>query len=121
MPKIQREGECNKMKRRVVSVLVTMALALGLSLMTAIPVQAATYTVSSNQNWSAFTTTPTSADTVIVRNQATLTIDVSNAVVGTLQLGSNQNPNSHGTLAFNSNSGLTVVNNIIIGRMVALY
>ena len=42
--------------------------------------KATTFTVSSNQLWSAFSTTPTSADNIKVKGNATLTVDVANAV-----------------------------------------
>ena len=50
---------------------------------------------------------PAAGDTVIVREGATLTVDVDNAVVGTLELGSPA-VNENGALAFNAGSILYV-------------
>jgi hypothetical protein len=77
------------------------------------------FTVISNTNWSALSPTPTSTSTIEVKNGATLTVDVSNAVCATMQLGRKPNPNGgSGTLAFNSGSQLSVLGpgrNVIFG------
>ncbi|MFA6471680.1 MAG: hypothetical protein WCU00_06525, partial [Candidatus Latescibacterota bacterium] len=84
---------------------------LFLTLITA-QVYAATITVTTNTNWSALTGgtgsggLPGSADIVIVQSAATLTVDLTNAVCGTLTLGVKNKGN--GTLAFSA-GGTSVV------------
>ena len=68
----------------------------------------ATVTITANTNWSAITTgtgggQPTSADAVIVKNGATLTVDVSTGVCASIQLGVNA-VGSNGAAKWASNS-----------------
>jgi len=83
---------------------------------------AATYTVISSANWSAFPTTPTTSDNIVVRNGATLTVDVSDAVCASIQLGRDGMGAGFagtGTLVFNASSQLTVSGTVTIGAPTA--
>ena len=96
--------------------LVLPGACLALFLAMAATGSAATITVSATMNWSALTGgsqlggQPTPSDTVIVNNNAILTVDVANATCGNLQLGDSTNPSGNGTLVFNSGSSLLVDN-----------
>jgi hypothetical protein len=81
----------------------------GLLLLASSPASALLFTVTANTNWSALSPTPTAADTVMVKNGRTLTVDVTNAVIGAMTLGG-PNPNQgNGTLNFSANtSQLTI-------------
>jgi hypothetical protein len=78
------------------------------------------YVVTSNMNWSALSPTPTSSSTIEVKAGATLTVDVSDAVCGSIKVGRSVAPNSgNGTLKFNSGSSLIVSNtgvNVTLGE-----
>lgn len=74
--------------------------------------KAATYTVTGVQNWSAFGTTPTAADNIIVRGGGNLTVDVANAVCNNMTIGVVFS--GTGTLTFNAGSQLTSSGNFII-------
>jgi hypothetical protein len=98
---------------------VMLATTVMTTLVVSHPVLAATIPVTSNTNWSALTVT--SADTVEVRNGATLTVDVTNAVCGALQLGGTSGTGA-GTLTFSgTNPSLTVTSlggfsgNVVLG------
>ena len=67
-----------------------------------------TITITSSKNWSAISPLPTSSDAIVVKNDATLTVDVSNALCASLQLGSGSPSSGAGTLSFNNASQLTV-------------
>ena len=77
---------------------------------------AATITITTNTNWSLAGIT--SVDDVIVRNGATLTVNVTNATCATLQLGRVAGVSAQaGTLTFaaTGNPSLTVVGAVIVG------
>jgi len=75
-----------------------------------------TITITTNTNWSAISPAPTTSDDVIVRDGATLTVDVTNAVSSTVTLGSTQLGGTDGTLAWSSTSdNLTVSYDCKIG------
>ncbi len=84
---------------------------------------AATITLTAaNTNWSSITGgsgpngLPSNSDTIIVKNGRTLTVNVSNAVASSIQLGSNTAPNAGtGTLAFNAGSALEVSGAVTLG------
>src|SRR5260221_6131572 len=63
-------------------------------------------TINSNINWSAISPTPTSNSAIIISNNAIVTVDVSNAVCLSIQIGltSGSSNSNTGTLTF---SGLT--------------
>jgi hypothetical protein len=75
---------------------VTITLTIVMLLLMATPIQPAyalTCLITANTNWSALTCgtgggTPTAADTVQISNGATLTVDVTNAVAGNIQIDS---------------------------------
>ncbi len=70
---------------------------------------AATINVTLNTNWT--TIAPISADTVITKNGATITVDVANGECASINIGSDVGvvgQRGIGTLAFNSNSQVTV-------------
>ena len=81
---------------------------------------AATFNITSNTNWSAISGGPPgTADIVTVKNGATLTIDVSSAVCGELNLGSGNPSGGDGTVSFNSGSILTIITStatVFIGK-----
>lgn len=107
------------MKRKIFSVLLALVLALSFSLMTATPARAATFTITTNTNWSAIPSgPPLSTDTVTVKNGATLTVDVTNAVAATLNLGiSGGASNGNGTLSFSAGTSvLSVGTSLVIGN-----
>jgi hypothetical protein len=94
---------------------ISLTFVLGFFTLSAPKALAATYTVSSSQNWSTLSIQPTSSDTVIVNGGATLTVDVPNATVGALQVGGSNIGDGAGTVIFNSGSQLNVTGNIING------
>jgi len=73
--------------------------------------QAATISITTNKLWSTITTgtgvsgQPSSSDLIIVRNGATLTVDVASSVCKSIQLAS---LNAAGTLTISSNVNLTL-------------
>lgn len=84
---------------------------------------AVSITIVSNVNWSAITSgsgsggLPGTSDVIDVRNNCVLTVDISNAVCASMQLGWNSNPSKgNGTLYFNSGSSLTVSGIITLGN-----
>ncbi len=101
--------------RRVgLSGMLVVLLALGFLVATR-QTHAATFTISSNTNWSAIVGgPPTSADAIIITNGATLTVDVSNAVCASIQIGTTTSTNT-GTLSFNSGSQVTVSGTVTVG------
>ncbi|MBI3229603.1 MAG: hypothetical protein HYZ45_05300 [Burkholderiales bacterium] len=102
-----------------------LALALALySLWLSTPAQAAALLINSNTSWSALSGgtgtggKPSSTDTITVGNNATLTVDVTNAVSGNILLG---NAGVAGSLSFSgASSKLTVSGSITIGNGSAL-
>jgi hypothetical protein len=81
-----------------------------------------TFNVTSNTNWSAIKDgiygPPAAGDTVIVSNGATVNVDMSNAMVATLQLGGTASKSGDGTLTFSSSStNLTVSSSLIFGNI----
>lgn len=93
-----------------------LVILIGLSLSVA---HAGTITVTTNKNWSALPSTPTSSDSIIVKNNATLTVNVTNAVCKAIQLGDNTGGGSKGTgkLTFTSDAGskVTISGRIYLG------
>ncbi|MCH8904761.1 MAG: hypothetical protein IIA45_12715, partial [Bacteroidetes bacterium] len=83
-------------------------------------VSAITFTITSNIDWSAISGGPPGAsDIVTVKNGATLTINVSDAVCGELNLGSGNPSGGDGTVSFNSGSLLTIITStatVFIGK-----
>jgi|GEM_PF-2642127 len=74
-----------------------------------------TITVTSNTNWSALDDPdvagiqpPSSNDAIVVKNGATLTVNVANAICGSLKLGDSGQNAGRGTIVFNNGSTLTV-------------
>src|SRR2546422_4176962 len=90
---------------------------IGLVLLLGQPLRAATYTVTTNQNWSAFSPQPTSADAIVVQSGATLTADVTNGICASIQLGISGGGNS-GTLSFPTQAGkvVTCTGNVTLGQ-----
>src|SRR5512132_1391956 len=94
-------------------------IALGCLLVSAMHAGlAATITITANTNWSAIKTgtgtagQPGTGDTIIVKNGATLTVNVTNGQVGAITLGGGTPNGGQGTLAFSAaTSQLTVVGN----------
>ena len=81
--------------------------------------QAATFEITSNTNWSAIPGGPPAAeDAIVVRNGATLTVDVNNGVCASIQLGGTSTGSGNGTLAFNSNSQVAVSGPITLGNEI---
>lgn len=70
--------------------------------------------VTSSTNWSSITINP--GDDVFVENGATLTIDIQGAQCSNLTLGSNINTPGNGSLFFDTNSDLTITNDLILGQ-----
>ena len=74
------------------------------------------YTVTTSQNWSAFSPQPTSADSVKVKNNTILTVDVSAGTAACIQLGLGTPTAGNGTLRFNSGKQVTVGGAVVIGN-----
>ena len=80
-----------------------------------------TYTSTTSGVWSSSTTwggagTPSAGDTVVIKNGATVTIDVSSAQCDEMYLGSSTNPDKgDGTISFNSGSQLTSTGTVNFG------
>ena len=89
---------------------------------------AATIYSTTNGNWSSGSTwshsengttcncTPASGDNVIISSGQTVTVDITNAVCASLQLGSPNSGNGNGTLQFNANTQLTVSSAVVLGN-----
>ena len=83
--------------------------------------QAATISITSNTNWSAISTgsgpggQPNSSDTIRIYNAATLTVNVTNGTVGSIQVGAPGITGNYGILTFNSNAQVTVSGNVTVG------
>ena len=114
---------------RMKTKLVLPILALLVTLLGAATASAATtYYSAATGNWSSTSTwattdngsgghgPPTSADTVVVDETHTVTVDVNNAACASLQLGSSTSGNGAGTIAFNSGSQLTVSTTLTVGE-----
>ncbi len=72
--------------------------------------------ISANTNWSAISPTPTSSTTIEIRNGATLTVNVTNAVCASIQIGATASPGNFGVLTFSgANPQLTVSGTIQVG------
>ena len=77
--------------------------------------QAATVTITTDTDWSAATIN--SADDVVVKNGAILTVDIFNAECASLRLGDNGTNAGTGTLSFStSTSRLTVNGTVFFGK-----
>jgi hypothetical protein len=78
-------------------------------------------TITSNTSWSAITSgsgsggRPSSSDSIYVRSNRTLTVDVTNAVCRAIQLGSTFSSTSTGTLAFSAASSQLALTNMHVG------
>lgn len=94
----------NLKRNALVSGLIVLFLSIGLR------AHAVDYTVLVDQNWSDFNPLPNSTDNIIVRNNAVLTIDVSDAVCNSMALAVTSN--KEGNLIFNNGSQLTISGNI---------
>src|SRR5262245_38555463 len=85
------------------------------------PLRAASLTISTSQNWSAITTgsgaggQPDSTDAITVQGGATLTVDVTNGVCASIQLGGSQSGNNGG-LTFQSGKLVTCAGNVVLGQ-----
>jgi hypothetical protein len=102
------------------TVLAMLFVAMILSVLS-INVYAATILNSATGNWNATTTwaggvVPTAADSVILGSGFTVTINVSNAACGALEVGSPSPGGSSGTVVFNSGSQLTVSRRVNLGN-----
>lgn len=88
-----------------ISLILIFLLSLGLN--------AATFSCTGNGDWSSSATwggsgIPGAGDDVVIKNGATVTVDVSNAECANIQLGSNSNPSKgNGSISFNASSQLT--------------
>ncbi|MDW8308300.1 MAG: hypothetical protein RMK20_02895, partial [Verrucomicrobiales bacterium] len=97
------------------------ALAL-MALLTALPLRAALVLVPSDTNWSALSGgsgpggLPNATDTVMVVSNATLTVDLTNALCANLQLGGTNTGSGNGALVFQSGSQLTCATNLTVGN-----
>jgi len=111
----KRQDNHKKQSKELFSSLLSLSLFLILVLFSNYSLQASTFTVTANRSWSMLMPTPTAVDVIIVRNGATLTVDVTNAVCGSIQLASIFNGN--GILAFNSGSKVTVSGAVTCGTL----
>lgn len=74
--------------------------------------------INANTLWSSLSPQPTSLDDILIRNGATLTVDVPNAVCRTIRIGNNSSPTAtagNGTLTFTSGSQVTASLGIQVG------
>ncbi|MFC2058585.1 beta strand repeat-containing protein [Chloroflexota bacterium] len=105
------------MKRKTLSLLFALVLALGYLLMP-VPVQAAAIaSTGAGGNWSATATwaggvVPGAADTVTITTGSPVTVDVADAACSTLLIGTG---NGNVALTFNNGSVLTVSSTLTIG------
>ena len=106
------------MRMKKLASLHPLALSVVIFLAMTFAAPSATITVATNMNWSSLTGgsqsggQPNSADTVIVNNNATLTIDATNDLCGFLQLGDSTNASAGGSIVFNPGSSLLVDNGV---------
>ncbi len=107
-----KNGTLNFKKEILVLLIVVLPVALF----------GVTYTSTTSGIWSSSSTwggsgTPSSGDTIIIKNGAIVTVDVSNAQCSEIYLGSSSNPNKgDGTLSFNSGSQLTSTGTVNFGE-----
>jgi len=74
--------------------------------------------INASTLWSAIVPVPTALDDILIRNGATLTVDVANAVCRTIRIGNNAIPAltaGNGTLTFQSGSQVTVAQGVQVG------
>ena len=92
--------------KKVFSVALTAILVVsGFFVFSGTALATTTITVTSNTSWSALNPQPTNADTVTVKNGATLTVDVTNGTAKIIELGDRS---TSGTLLFNAGTKVTV-------------
>lgn len=77
--------------------------------------RAVVYNVTANTNWSALAPTPTSADTIVVKNGSNLTVNVAAAVINIISLGGAAPNAGNGTLTFNNGTQLTMSGTLTLG------
>jgi len=70
--------------------------------------QSSARTVTTSINWSALSPVPDATEGMIIKNGATVTVDVSNAVANTISMGAGGGSAGPGTLKFNAGSVLTM-------------
>src|ERR1043165_4035847 len=102
------QSPCGHIKGVVPLVVVSLALLVGL------PLGATTFTVTTSQNWSDFSPQPTSADAIVVRNGATLTVNIANGQCASIQLG--VSGSGDGSLTFLSGQVVTCSGNVTLGQ-----
>src|SRR6266700_1739483 len=95
---------------------IALLAIVGLALFVELPLRAATFTVSADQNWSGFSPQPTSADAIQVGNGAILTVDVANGVCASIQLGLSSGSVGDGSLTFLSDALVTCSGNVTMGQ-----
>ena len=111
------------MKTKIFHVLFILLLILGFSLMTATPARAAAIEASVTGVWSNTATwggdpVPTSADTVEINTNITVTVDIADAACSTLTV--NDSKPGTATLLFNSSgSKLTIGTTLTVGGNAA--
>lgn len=71
-------------------------------------IQGSARTITANTNWSALSPVPDATEVMIIKNGATVTVDVSNAVANSISMGNGGGSAGNGTLRFNAGSQLTL-------------
>ncbi len=127
--KLQRPGKppCDKTahsfavtRRQPPARALGMIAALGI--WASATLRAALVVVPADINWSALTGgsgpggLPGATDTVMVISNATLTVDLTNAVCANLQLGGTNTGSGNGALVFQADSRLTCATNLTVGN-----
>jgi hypothetical protein len=106
-------GEClvqgRYLNRPWASVRAVMVLSfLTLAFICVFSVQGSARTITTSINWSALSPVPDATEGMIIKNGATVTVDVSNAVANTISMGAGGGSAGPGTLKFNAGSVLTL-------------
>ncbi|MBS1915616.1 MAG: SprB repeat-containing protein [Bacteroidetes bacterium] len=121
-PAINHAEKKSFMKKRLQSI-KKISVLMFLSLVFVVTAKANNIIISTSTNWSAITGgsgpggLPSSADFIQIRGGATVTVNVTNAVCGSLKIGGDNANNNTGTLAFatTGNPFLTVSGNVQVG------
>jgi hypothetical protein len=73
-----------------------------------VSIQGSARTITTSVNWSALSPVPDATEGMIIKNGATVTVDVNNAVANTISMGAGGGTPGPGTLKFNAGSVLTL-------------
>ncbi|MDX6613911.1 MAG: fibronectin-binding autotransporter adhesin [Blastocatellia bacterium] len=102
-------AECAGVPRALASLCSVIVFSLlPLVFICLVSTQSSARTITTSINWSALSPVPDATEGMIIKNSATVTVDVSNAVANTISMGAGGASPGPGTLKFNAGSVLTL-------------